>query len=111
MLSDCELNCRAASHLISRRTAAPWATRNGARALPITVASTFDFSGTGDGGGFPFSIEGSGAGVGTQYLGADGRYLGAESRDSSSLTLILPSQGATIPRRQIAQTTLTLLGQ
>ncbi|HTR21331.1 MAG TPA: hypothetical protein VMH88_10810 [Gemmatimonadales bacterium] len=96
---------------ISRRTAAPWGTRNGVRALPVNVMSTFDFSGTGDGGGFPFSIEGAGAGTATQYLGADGRYLGAESRDSSSLSLILPTQGATIPRRQIAQTTLTLLGQ
>lgn len=96
---------------ISRRTAAPWGTRNGVRALPMDVASTFDFSGTGDGGGFPFTIEGAGTGLATQFLGADGRYLGAESRDSSSLNLVLPTQGVTIPRRQIAQTTLTLLGQ
>lgn len=96
---------------ISHRTAAPWIVKNGVRALRVDVASTFDFSGSGDGGGFPFSIEGTGAGTATQFLAADGRYLGAESRDSSSMNLILPSQGATIPRRQIAQTTLTLLGQ
>jgi hypothetical protein len=96
---------------ISHRTAAPWAMRNGVRALRVDVASTFNFNGSGDGGGFPFTIEGTGAGVASQYLASDGRYLGAESRDSSSMNLVLPTQGATIPRRQIAQTTLTLLSQ
>ena len=96
---------------ITHRAALPWSTKDGSRVLPVVDTSTFDFNGSGEGNGTPFTVAGTGAGVATQFIGSDGRYVGAVSRDSSKLDIGIPTQGMTIPRRQIAKTTLTLLSQ
>lgn len=97
------------THVLSRRTATTWEDRGGIRALRIEIAATYQFNGTGEQGGAAFTIDGSGTGNGVQFLAADGRFLGGMSRDSTTLTIDLPMQGITIPRRQTANTTVTPL--
>ena len=96
--------------------AAAWDDRSGARALRLEVTSTFELTGGGgggggggDGGGQPFSLAGSGTRSGVEYVAADGRYLGGESRDSTNLVITLPTQGIAIPRRQLSRVTVTVL--
>lgn len=97
------------THVLSHRAATTWEDRGGIRALRIGISATYQFSGTGEQGGAAFTIDGSGMGNGTQYLAADGRFLGGESHDSTTLTIDLPLQGISIPRRQTANTTVTPL--
>jgi len=97
------------THVLSRRAATTWEDRGSVRALRIEISATYQFSGTGEQGGAAFTIDGSGMGNGIQYLATDGRYLGGESHDSTNLTIDLPLQGISIPRRQTANTTVTLL--
>jgi hypothetical protein len=94
---------------LNHRTATTWEDHGGIRALRLETTGTYQFSGAGEQGGAPFTIDGSGAGTGRQLLAIDGRYLGGEARDSTTLTIDLPMQGITIPRRQIARTTVTVL--
>lgn len=89
--------------------AAAWEDRTGARALRLEVTATFELAGGGSGGGQPFSLAGSGTRRGTDYVAADGRYLGGESRDSTSLVITLPTQGIAIPRQQLSRLTVTVL--
>jgi hypothetical protein len=93
----------------NRRAATTWEEREGTRALRLESTATYQFSGSGDQGGSPFTLNGSGMGTGVQFLSNDGRYLGGELRDSSTLTIDLPAQGVTIPRRQIAHTIIAVL--
>jgi len=97
------------SRSLNHRTATTWEDHGGIRALRLEGTGTYQFSGAGEQGGAPFTIEGSGTGTGWQLLAIDGRYLGGEARDSTTLTIDLPMQGITIPRRQIARTTVTAL--
>ena len=97
------------THVQSHRNATVWEDRGGIRALRIEVAATYQFNGTGEQGGAAFIINGTGSGGGIQYLAGDGRYLGGEARDSTTMTIDLPVQGITIPRRQTANTTVTAL--
>lgn len=94
------------THALSRRAATTWEDRGGVRALRIEVSSTYQFNGSGEQSGAAFTIDGSGLGNGIQYLAADGRFLGGETHDSTTLTIDLPLQGVTIPRRQTANTTV-----
>jgi hypothetical protein len=97
------------THALSRRSAITFEDRGGIRALRIETASTYQFNGTGEQSGAAFTIDGSGMGTGIQFLSSDGRYLGGESHDSTTLTIDLPMQGITIPRRQTANTIVTAL--
>ncbi len=93
----------------NQRSAMAWEDRAGTRALRLETTANYHFNGSGDQGGGPFTIDGSGAGTGVQYLTADGRYLGGDLRDSTTLTIELPVQGITIPRRQFSHTIVTAL--
>lgn len=97
------------THSLSRRAATTFEDRGGIRALRIEVASTYQFNGTGQQSGAAFTIDGSGTGSGIQFLAVDGRYLGGESHDSTTMTIDLPMQGITIPRRQTAHTIVSAL--
>jgi hypothetical protein len=96
---------------VNRRAAKTWEDRGGIRALRLEGSASYQFNGSGEQGGAPFTIAGSGTGTGLQFLSSEGRYLGGESRDSTTLTIELPLQGISIPRRQIARTTVTALSQ
>lgn len=94
---------------ISRSHAAAWEDRNGTRAMRLEVASTFTIKGGGEQARQPFEVAGTGVRSGADYVAIDGRYLGGESRDSTSMTITLPMQSMTIPRTQVSRTTVTVL--
>ena len=97
------------THSANRRTAAAWEDHAGSRALRLESTSSYRFNGTGQQSGNPFTIAGSGAGTAFAYFSSDGRYLGGGQRDSATLTIDLPVQGITIPRRQLSHTVVTPL--
>lgn len=94
---------------ISRSHAAAWDDRNGARTIRLEVTSTFTIKGGGEQGGQPFEVAGTGVRNGVDYIAVDGRYMGGESHDSTSMTITLPIQAMTIPRTQVSKTTVTVL--
>jgi len=86
-----------------------WEDRNGVRSLRVDLTSTFTIQGKGEQLGQPFEVAGNGVRTGVDYLAADGRYLGGESNDSTSMTITLPVQSMTIPRTQVSKTTVSVL--
>ncbi|MGH7519947.1 MAG: hypothetical protein ACREMI_01575 [Gemmatimonadales bacterium] len=94
---------------INRSRAAAWEDRNGARCLRLEVNSDFTIKGNGQQAGQPFEVAGTGLRAGVDYIAADGRYLGGESRDSTTMTITLPIQAMTIPRTQVSKTTVQVL--
>lgn len=89
--------------------ASGWEVRDSLRVLRVEVTETYEFSGSGDGGGQPLELQGTGTRTGVEYLTGEGAYLGGTSSDTASLTITLPQQGITIPRRQIGTLTITRL--
>jgi len=94
---------------MNRSHAANWEDRNGTRALRVDVTSEFSIKGGGTQAGQPFEVAGSGMRSGVDYIAVDGRYVGGESHDSTSMTITLPIQAMTIPRTQVSRTTVTVL--
>jgi len=94
---------------VNRSHAAAWEDRMGTRALRVEVASDFTIRGSGEQAGQPFEVAGSGLRSGIDYIAVDGRYMGGESRDSTSMTITLPMQSMTIPRTQVSRTTVAVL--
>src|SRR5947208_15498786 len=94
---------------ILRSTAAAWEDHAGARSLRLEATSTYQVSGAGQNLGQPFDLAGSGSATVVSYIAADGRYLGGESRDSTSLTVHLAVQGLAVPVTQLTHTTVAVL--
>jgi len=94
---------------INRSRAAAWEDRNGTRAVRLEVMSDFTIKGSGQQLGQRFDVAGSGVRSGIDFIAVDGRYLGGESHDSTSMTITLPIQAMTIPRTQASKTTVTVL--
>jgi len=94
---------------INRARAAVWEDRNATRLLRIEVASDFTIKGSGQQAGQPFEVAGNGVRSGIDFISVDGRYMGGESHDSTSMTITLPIQAMTIPRTQVSRTTVTVL--
>ena len=93
---------------INRSRATAWEQRNGIRSLRLEVASTFTIRGAGDQNGQPFEVNGTGQRTGVDFIAVDGRYLGGEASDSTSMTINLPVQSVTIPRTQVSRSTVTV---
>lgn len=91
------------------RAGAAWELRPEGEALRLDAEETYQFTGSGDGGGQPLELRGTGVRSGTDYIAVDGRYLGGTSRDSVALTITLPQQGITIPQRQLGTLSVRLL--
>ena len=106
---NCAGGAAVTTRALNHRSATAWEDHAGTRALRLETTATYQFNGSGEQGGAPFTLDGSGVGSGVQFLAADGRYLGGELRDSSTLTIDLPVQGISIPRRQLAHTTVSVL--
>jgi hypothetical protein len=105
---------RGGGRLSTRKTvrrvhAAAWEDTPGGRALRLEVSEQYELSELGSGGGQPFEAKGTGVSASVERLGAGGRFLGTESRDSSNLVITLTAQGLTIPRRQVTTTIVTVL--
>jgi hypothetical protein len=94
---------------IAHSRAVTWEQRNGSRCLRVEVTSSYSVAGSGDQGGQPLEVTGTGTRTGVQFVAVDGRYLGGEAHDSSSITVGLPMQGMTVPVRQITHSTVTVL--
>jgi len=94
---------------IAYSRAVTWEQRNGSRCLRVEVTSSYSVAGSGDQGGQPLEVTGTGTRTGVQFVAVDGRYLGGEAHDSSSITVGLPMQGMTVPVRQITHSTVTVL--
>src|SRR3989440_49857 len=95
---------------VSRRggpppTAAAWEGPAGTRSLRLEATSTYQVAGAGQNLGQPFDLSGSGSATVVSFIAADGRYLGGESRDSTSLTVHLAVQGLAVPVTQLTHTT------
>src|SRR5205807_4500924 len=72
-------------------------------------SQTYRVAGGGKNAGQPFELSGAGTGSGVAYFAADGRYLGGEWQDSTTLTVRLPVQGVAVPVIQVARTTVAVL--
>jgi hypothetical protein len=94
---------------IAHSRAVTWEQRNGSRCLRVEVTSAYSVAGSGDQGGQPLEVTGTGTRTAVQFVAVDGRYLGGEAHDSSSITVGLPMQGMTVPVRQITHSTVTVL--
>lgn len=100
-----EVNVKA----VARSRATTWEERNGARCLRVEVSSAYSVAGAGEQMGQPLEVTGTGTRTGVQFVAIDGRYLGGEAHDSSSMLIGLPMQGMTVPVRQISHSTVTVL--
>ena len=87
-------------------TAAAWEDHAGTRSLRIDSNATYSLSGSGENGGQSFRVAGSGTTTARAFIAEDGRFLGGESQDSTSLTVTLPAQGLAIPVTQVLRSTV-----
>jgi hypothetical protein len=103
--SGSEVSRRAVTHAI----AGGWEDRLGARSVRLDGTQTYRVAGGGKNAGQPFELSGAGTGSGVAYIAADGRYLGGEWQDSTTLTVRLPVQGVAVPVTQVTRTTIAVL--
>lgn len=94
---------------ITHSTAAGWEDRLGTRSVRVDGSQTYRVAGGGKNAGQPFELSGAGTGSGVAYIAADGRYLGGEWQDSTTLTVRLPVQGVAVPVIQVTRTTIAVL--
>ena len=94
---------------ITSSTAAGWEDRLGTRSVRLEGSQTYRVAGGGKNAGQPFELSGAGTGSGVAYIAADGRYLGGEWQDSTTLTARLPVQGVAVPVIQVTRTTVAVL--
>jgi hypothetical protein len=86
-----------------------WTTYAGQPALLIETTSSYTFTGSGVQVGQEFTLEGEGRRHTSQYLGADGRFLGFVSADTADAAANLKDAGITIPVHQTRADTLTIM--
>jgi hypothetical protein len=103
------VNGRASTRKAVRQVrAAGWEETPSGRALRLEATEQYEQAESGN-TGQPFEAKGTGVSTSVERIGAAGRYLGAVGKDSINLVITLPSQGLTIPRRQLTLTTVTVL--
>lgn len=83
--------------------------RDGTRSLRINAAFKASVAGTQETPGGTADIQGTGTGSGTYYIGADGRYLGGTTTQTSSLSVAGAFAPAPIPVSIKQTTTITPL--
>jgi hypothetical protein len=94
---------------VRHATARDWEQRHGHRSVPVEVHGTLTITGSGSQVGQPFEMTGNGTRRALEFVSADGRYLGGESRDSVHLFVTLPAQGMTVPIHQTVRATVSVL--
>src|SRR5712692_5332934 len=94
---------------INHSRAATWEQRASIRALRLDVTSTYSVSGSGSQLNQPVEVTGSGTGTAHYFIAVDGRHLGGEGTDSSTITVRFPYQSAVIPATRILRSTTILL--
>jgi hypothetical protein len=83
--------------------------RDGAKATRIDAAFSSSLAGSQETPGGTATIEGTGSGTATQYVGADGRYLGGTTNETSQLSVSGAFAPAPIPVNIKQTTTVTVL--
>jgi len=73
------------------------------------VISTYSVAGSGSQLNQPVEVTGSGTGTAHYFISVDGRYLGGEGTDSSTITVKFPYQSAVIPATRILRLTTILV--
>ncbi|HZI21545.1 MAG TPA: hypothetical protein VFD76_03485 [Gemmatimonadales bacterium] len=94
---------------IVHATAMEWPVTSGRPSLRVETTQTYEVTGSGKNTGQPYELSGTGTASGTAFITTDGRYLGGEARDSTTLTIRLPMQGMAVPVIQVAHTTVAVL--
>lgn len=89
-------------------TATAWEDHNGTRSVRIESSTTYSVAGSGQNGGQSFEVGGTGMTTAHAFVAEDGRFLGGESHDSTSLTISLPAQGLAIPVTQVLHSTVSV---
>jgi hypothetical protein len=95
--------------MVAELEARSWVEYAGARALEVAIVQNYTVSGGGAQGGQDITVDGTGVRRGWLYLGADGRFLGGTSADTSDATATVAAMGAIIPIRQLRFDTLTVV--
>jgi hypothetical protein len=90
-------------------TAAAWEPHAGARSMRVETTATYNVMGSGQNSGQPFELSGAGTTTGQAFIAEDGRFLGGESRDSTTLTITLPVQRLTIPVSQVLSSSVVTI--
>ena len=96
-------------HSVNDRRIGDWSDQGGQRTLPIDVSAKYTITGTGQQMGQDFTLNGSGVRISRQSISAQGRYLGATGRDSSTVTVSLTSMGMTFPSVQLRSDTVSVV--
>ena len=96
-------------HSINNRRVVEWTDHGGRRALRIEVTGQYTITGTGQQMGQDFTVNGTGQKLATQYLSADGHYLGSTTRDSSNVTVALTAMGMNIPSMTVRNDTVSTI--
>jgi hypothetical protein len=81
----------------------------GSKSVRIETAATYRVTGSGQNSGQPFELGGTGSTTATTFIALDGRFLGGESRDSTTFTITLPVQRLTIPVSQVLNSSVVAL--
>jgi len=85
---------------------ANWEDRGGIRVLRLDVTSPYTVAGKGTQANQPVEVKGSGTETTRHFVAADGRYLGADATDSSTITVTFPYQTVTIPAVRVLRSTI-----
>jgi hypothetical protein len=91
---------------VNNSRVANWEDRGGVRALRLDVTSTYTVSGKGTQSNQPVEVTGSGTETTRHFIAVDGRYLGAEGTDSSTISVTFPYQSVTIPAVRVLRSTI-----
>jgi hypothetical protein len=91
---------------VNRSRVATWEDRGGIRALRLDVTASYTLSGKGTQANQPVEVSGAGIETTRHFVAADGRYLGAEDTDSSTLSVTFPYQSVTIPAIRVLRSTV-----
>ena len=85
-----------------------WDDHTGTRSVRIEASATYSVAGSGQNGGQPFEVNGTGSATARSFVAEDGRFLGGESQDSTTLTVSLPAQGLSIPVTQVLRSSIVV---
>ncbi len=96
-------------HTVVQGRATAWEDYAGTRSLRLAGTVSYTVAGTAQTAGQPVQIAGQGTGTGVSFIAADGRFMGAESRDSANLTYRFLNEGVTLPVVQVTRTTVAVL--
>ncbi|MEK7667063.1 MAG: hypothetical protein AAB409_00245 [Gemmatimonadota bacterium] len=98
-----------ATRSIRQHRVVGWEDRDGARALHLTMTSTYTVTGSTEAQGQAVELSGGGQTFRDAYVSATGLLLGSVDRDSALITANVVALGMTVPIRRTSRSTVTRL--